>query len=1219
MICRNRSNWPEQEVITDPMVKGLIPHGLLHRIVEANHQWVRQQAAAEHFNECTGTHPDELAEAVAQCFTTSMQSLLDDSITNGSAYASKADNADDSSSEDGSHDGGNDDIAGVVDEAQFDTDGLRVDVSPKPLRDVIPTYKVSDSPVHELFRFLPEHWRKHGELDTITPWSIIFTDNIEVAHGEGFETTKLLVVYDLATNGIRVKPFKRKYDLGIIFDEIIIEESLDKRTTRVTVGADGDGAMKLVKEACRKRGVNWLDIPPWSPHLNPVEGAIGHFKQTMASVLLAACTRDGPLTPRLAHHAATYVAYVNERFSARRIDDSYRGEYSFYKSPWELNVGVKPSTERLVPWGCAGYAFVPEALRKARGAPKYLRTEPVLLIGYQHFYTNVYKMLTRHGTIIHGEQVVWDMDANLGEFLPVERIKTDAALKRYRVNEVMPDLINQAADNIVPSKRTSKAATQEQAASFNRKPQTAVSDVSSEGARAVLRLNISKALGSKGPAPYILHRCEQLDGIALEDATGKRFEDSKGKQRPYRKQDLDYDLSRGWLEVKIEPVSKDSSGAAALMTTAYGRWGHHSVAHYVKAFGTTYSDHDRLTNVLSAHAFLAMKDMKWKEHLNGPDHEAIMGAYAKEWDALKSSVLTELFEGDAEFEDAKKLATKGRLILEFKRVGVWKTRCVVRGDLEDKVRLDGPDYNYASNVCEFTAVRNLLFAPRYDPTKLGSDSDKIVVAQCDIAVAYTQAELFGPDEPARYLKVLDPVTQQWRYFRQIGNLYGSASSGKRWEITLNKFLLSDEVGFQQGKNEPCAFYHPTRDMCILTYCDDLLCRGKLSDIRWFFDKLGKRFNIKPPAYLSRTDMMDHLGMVFFEAEEGTYLSMQNYVEVMCQRLGININKYKQKPRHLPMSAAITDLQPCTPEECKLFMSAAGMVGWISGTGRPECRVYHSRVSQYMAAPVKGALKAVLGIAKYLASTSTLCLFQPWYDGSDENFKWRFFSDSDQSSNPEVVAKRKSQLSYIAVRGKAPITFGSKSSAVQLPPGYDSFDVDHHGLSRPVCHPLMKDIHADVSSAAAEVYAASVALNEFLHLSYISDEMGFKCPMPILLEVDNQTAIHFSKGRTPRSKLKHIDARQAWVEALRNEDIVKLVWVPTGENLADLNSKLMLNRAVFEYLRSHILHAKAIPSLVAAVASKELGGKQGAGEGHSRAKAANAVTSKGFMPQAFPKK
>jgi hypothetical protein len=35
----------------------------------------------------------------------------------------------------------------------------------------------------------------------------------------------------------------------------------------------------------------------------------------------------------------------------------------------------------------------------------------------------------------------------------------------------------------------------------------------------------------------------------------------------------------------------------------------------------------------------------------------------------------------------------------------------------------------------------------------------------------------------------------------------------------------------------------------------------------------------------------------------------------------------------------------------------------------------------MAAPVKGALKAVMGIVKYLASTSTMCLFQPWWDGN----------------------------------------------------------------------------------------------------------------------------------------------------------------------------------------------------------------------------------------------
>ena len=38
------------------------------------------------------------------------------------------------------------------------------------------------------------------------------------------------------------------------------------------------------------------------------------------------------------------------------------------------------------------------------------------MVGYQHMYTSVYKCLTAHGTIIHTEQVSWDMEAPLGIF-----------------------------------------------------------------------------------------------------------------------------------------------------------------------------------------------------------------------------------------------------------------------------------------------------------------------------------------------------------------------------------------------------------------------------------------------------------------------------------------------------------------------------------------------------------------------------------------------------------------------------------------------------------------------------------------------------------------------------------------------------------------------------------------------------------------------------------
>ena len=134
-------------------------------------------------------------------------------------------------------------------------------------------------------------------------------------------------------------------------------------------------------------------------------------------------------------------------------------------------------------------------------------------------------------------------------------------------------------------------------------------------------------------------------------------------------------------------------------------------------------------------------------------------------------------------------------------------------------------------------------------------------------------------------------------------------------------------------------------------------------MQWFFAQLGKCFSIKPLSYLSKSEMMDHLGMVFFKTDVATHLLMQSYSEVMCHRLGIDINKGKGKSR-LPMPKPITNLKPCSPDECKQFMSACGMVGWASGTGRPDCCVYYSHISQYMAAPIKGALSAAMGIIKY---------------------------------------------------------------------------------------------------------------------------------------------------------------------------------------------------------------------------------------------------------------
>ena len=107
------------------------------------------------------------------------------------------------------------------------------------------------------------------------------------------------------------------------------------------------------------------------------------------------------------------------------------------------------------------------------------------------------------------------------------------------------------------------------------------------------------------------------------------------------------------------------------------------------------------------------------------------------------------------------------------------------------------------------------------------------------------------------------------------------------------------------------------------------------------------------------------------------------------------------------------------------------------------------------------------------------------------------------------------------------------------------------------HPDIGEAHADTSSGAAEVYAAANATYEFLHLSYIADEMALEdFPMPIPLQLDNTTAEAFANNSAFKSKLKHIDTRQEWVRTLRNKNIIQALHVDTKENLADLFTKIL---------------------------------------------------------------
>jgi hypothetical protein len=258
--------------------------------------------------------------------------------------------------------------------------------------------------------------------------------------------------------------------------------------------------------------------------------------------------------------------------------------------------------------------------------------------------------------------------------------------------------------------------------------------------------------------------------------------------------------------------------------------------------------------------------------------------------------------------------------------------------------------------------------------------------------------------------------------------------------------------------------------------------------------------------------------------------------------------------------------PLTPAERHYFLKSLGMAGWLCNTARPDLSYAHSRIAQHSASPTVSALAAVKRLFRYLIGTKDLSIRIPLHVHINVDLPtvsthtpqpWGFFCDSDFAGNAEEQNKRRSQNGMIALVSGAPVYWASKVSSVCF------------------AHPDIGEAHADVSSGAAEVYAAGNACHELTYLSYIIDEMGMDFPKPIHLQMDNAACQTFCEGTVfNKSRLKYIDARQEWVRVLRNKSILQAFYVPSADNLTHIFTKI-LGPKIFQRIRGRIMHRRIL--------------------------------------------
>lgn len=980
----------------------------------------------------------------------------------------------------------------------------------------------------------PCDWSRF-DLATLQPFEAVFADFKEYDCYVRGGAIGFLMVTDYKSRVTCKFDVKQKTEVGIAFQQYAVRWGVHKLGYLCTVHTDGCGSMKHVRQMANRMGIDHRYVPSKRQSLNPAEKAIDVHMSSTRVVLIDTVGEAGHvLFSKCLEHVLHH--------SLRIATDAPRG----WLTPLEIAGYGRPRIDRLRPFFTQVIKWQPKR-HKSLLDPVLHHGSIARLIGYRDCKTDSeYKIWLQHDngshSIAHSRDVVFD----------VHNFRTDEVKKAISAEQpgVEPSAESDLSSTESESEGTVETSEVEAFPEKGRDFPSSSSDsedvvdkddagrggVSADNGTDQPR-SIDNSNSNSLPPPK--NRKQKGHFRDLQSSSGFRgpagtYTESRYKRSSRRKhansalQEQRIEFQANMTKILSKTRRSNKRTARMLCDTLDDYRCKHP------------TDLSVCTAVAEHLANLVQKDVKWKEAIEGPDRIKVEEAFNKERTSLMNKILRPLNPEDgAEFELAVKEATKGRWLLDLKRSGDWKARGVKQGFLEylKNPEADGPGFITYAHVAKLTSARLLLF-------RRGRKDLKHHVMIKDISTAFLQSDKF-PEGKLKYIYFKNPFTNQLEYFAQNGPIYGEASAPRRWEDTFAPWL--EKQGFVRAKNERGVFYHPKRQLAMLLYVDDCCASGRSSDLAWLDQLIDKHWEAKPAEYLTENNPLDYLGIDVSMDKENVYMSMEKYVKQMLYSLNFTAKKHPTRP----MIKAVDTSSPIItdPERRKWYMKGVGCIGWLNQTVRLDLAHTYSRLAQHLSEPTESAMSALEHALSYVAGTPDMALSAA-LEAADEDLttlmkhgvvstsQYSAFSDSDYAQNSEPQNKRRSQNGACLMQNKTPVWWSSKAH------------------SKCTAHDWIKHAHADMSTAAAEVYAAGNATKDLLHISYIVEEMGMSWQRPIMLGVDNAAAIAFADDSCEKTELKHIDVRQEWVKVLRDHNLVITVHVDTASNLADFFTKIL---------------------------------------------------------------
>lgn len=418
------------------------------------------------------------------------------------------------------------------------------------------------------------------------------------------------------------------------------------------------------------------------------------------------------------------------------------------------------------------------------------------------------------------------------------------------------------------------------------------------------------------------------------------------------------------------------------------------------------------------------------------------------------------------------------------------------------------------------------------------------LAQFDVPTAFLNAEV----EEDIYMELPAGYEQPGMVCKLHKSLYGLKQAPRNWDRLVHTFLTSD-MAFRATVSDPSLYFKRSRSgrlMMIYRFVDDMQGSYHLEDASEFQQSvklLQDRFRIKQMA--TATWM---LGMLIQRDRKlrTITISQELYVTKALEKFGLQECRMVSTPEAVG-AARDSNSELDKPAEQQRYMEITGTLMYAAISTRPDIAHAVHYLASHMQAPTQRHMQAAERVLRYLAGTKGVGLVFGSRNGelvgdsrgrrAQVQVDVCAFADADWANDK---GDRRSISGWVAKLNGDPVSWSSKKQRVVA-----------------------------LSTCEAELYAESAAIQEVLWLRGLMEELGLHTQTGSTVYGDNQSAIAVSGNGIKGERTKHVDVKYHFVTESVERGAVRLRWVPTTQQQADIFTKA-LAAPVFLQLRQQLM-------------------------------------------------